>query len=120
MQASRKLGATGLPSPTRRSVSASASRTNSRCAALPRLSSSSVSSTGKVPRCRPCLRSSSMLASECPVCSSLIISSNRRDGGTFSSSVDIAWIGARVFGSISKPSLAAKRTARMMRTGSSR
>ena len=59
-------------------------------------------------------------ASAWPVCSSLIISSKVRDCGTLSSSAAISLIGARVLASISKPSLAAKRTTRMMRTGSSR
>ena len=117
-----KLGATERPSATRLSVSSSASRTNLPCTlsgSAPSLSSTA-SRIGNTPRARPCLRSSSMLASAWPVCSSLIISSNIRDSGTFASSGPIATIGARVLGSIVNPSLAAKRTARRMRTGSSR
>ena len=75
MHASMKLGATGRPSPTRRSVSASASCTKrSRCGLPPGLPCTA-SRIGNTPRCSPCLRSSSRLFSAWPVCSSLIISS---------------------------------------------
>ena len=96
-QASRKLGATGLSSPTRRSVSASASCTNFsrpswRCA-----SSSTASRIGNTPRVQALLAQLFELTpAHGPVCSSLIISSNRRDAGTFSSSAAISRIGARV------------------------
>ena len=120
MHASMKLGTTARPSATRLSVSDSAKRTNFSRVALGRSLASTASSTGNRPRSRPCFFSSSMLRSEWPVCISLTISSNSREGGTFARSADNARIGLRVAGSISKPSLAAKRTARMMRTGSSR
>ena len=65
-------------------------------------------------------RTASMLARACPVCSSLIISSNRREAGTLASSDAAAFMGLAVAFSISKPSLAVKRTTRSRRTGSSR
>jgi hypothetical protein len=52
--------------------------------------------------------------------SSLSISSNTRAAGTLSISGAITAIGSRVAGSIVNCSLAAKRTTRSMRTGSSR
>ena len=71
----------------------------------------------------PATSSCSIVASEWPVCSSLSISSNRRLCGTSASKVWHSRSGAAVLGSSLNPSglsLAAKRTARMMRTGSSR
>ncbi|MDT4845383.1 hypothetical protein FQZ97_793680 [compost metagenome] len=72
---------------------------------------------------RPVALSCSTLASEWPVCSSLSISSNKRLCGTSASRLRDEASGSSVLASNLKPrplSLAAKRTARMMRTGSSR
>ncbi|CFO02177.1 Uncharacterised protein [Bordetella pertussis] len=55
-----------------------------------------------------------------PQVSSLSISSNRREAGTFSIRLAMVRIGCRVAVSMLPFSLAAKRTARSMRTGSSR
>ena len=61
-----------------------------------------------------------MLARAWPVCSSLTISSNRREAGTLARRAAAAFIGLAVALSISNPSLAVKRTTRSRRTGSSR
>jgi len=58
-----------------------------------------------------------MQATAWPLISSFSISSNRRAAGTFSIRIPIRWIGSRVASSIWNPSLAAKRTARSIRTG---
>ncbi len=55
-----------------------------------------------------------------PERNSFSTSSNSRAGGTPSSKYASRRIGASVSGSMEKPSFAAKRTARSMRTGSSR
>ena len=76
-----------------------------------------------MPLAMPSLRNCSMVAMAWPVCSSLSISSNMRLCGTSASSACDCTSGAAVLASMVKPrglSLAAKRTARMMRTGSSR
>ncbi|EKD96782.1 MAG: hypothetical protein ACD_23C01268G0001 [uncultured bacterium] len=76
-----------------------------------------------MPCAMPSALSCSIEASAWPVCSSLSISSNRRLCGTSASSALDLTSGDAVLGSSLKPSplsLAAKRMARMMRTGSSR
>jgi hypothetical protein len=90
MQASMKLGATARPSATRRSVSASARSTKLLPQRVRPLGMQHGVEDGEHARSSPCLRSSSMLRSAWPVCSSLIISSNRRDAGTLASSAHLA------------------------------
>ncbi|MNS97641.1 hypothetical protein D3C72_1319820 [compost metagenome] len=114
--ANRKPGDTGLPACTRRSVLSSASCTKR----WPIGCSSATSSSGSRPLCRPALRSSCSEAQACPDISSFSISSNRRALGTLWISGASSAIGSRVASSIEKPVLAAKRTTRSMRTGSSR
>ncbi|MNY30293.1 hypothetical protein D3C86_1643920 [compost metagenome] len=68
---------------------------------------------------RPYSQSRSKVRSPWPARNSLRTSSNRREAG-MSLSRWASWrIGAALCFSMSKPSLAAKRTARSMRTGSS-
>ena len=64
--------------------------------------------------------STSRLATAWPVCSSLTISSNRREPGTWARLTAMACTGLRVLGSTLKPSFATKRATRKRRTGSSR
>jgi hypothetical protein len=78
------------------------------------------SSMGRTPWCRPSARSCRTPRSAWPDISSFIISSNRRAEGMRSSMLASSAMGARVAGSIWNSSLAAKRAARSMRTGSSR
>ena len=117
-QASKKLGATGLPSPTRRSVSCKAVLTNSSSERA-----TTTSKSGYMPFCKPSTFNCATLASAWPVCKSLSISSNKRLCGTSAKSLSMRFKGAAVLASSENPrslSLATKRTARMMRTGSSR
>ena len=60
MQASMKLGATGLPSATRRRCRPAPGARTSRAPSWRCASSSATSSTGKTPRCRPCFFSSTI------------------------------------------------------------
>ena len=77
--ANRKPGDTVLPALMRTSVASSASVTNF----MPIGCSSTTSSSGSRPWCRPELRSSFRQASACPLIRSLSISSNTRAAGTF-------------------------------------
>ena len=122
-QASRKLGATARPSATRRSVSASAScdealsRRRGCCA-----SSSIASRIGNTPRCRPVLAQlldAGQRMAGLQQLDHLVEQARRRHVGRAARA--IGRIGARRSSArCSKPSLAAKRTTRTMRTGSSR
>ena len=78
------------------------------------------SSSGSRPCDRPCARRLFSVSTAWPDSSSFCISSNRRAGGTFWMRPASFGIGAAVLASIATPTLAARRTARSMRTGSSR
>ena len=112
--ANRKLGLMVLPARTRASVRSSASST--KCS--PPGCSSTTSSSGSRPLCRLSARSWRRQSMAWPQVSSLSISSNRREAGTFSIRSAMVPMGWRVAGSMVPLSLAAKRTARSMRTGS--
>ena len=100
--ANRNAGDTGRSASTRSSVCASASVTKRSPSGWSRITSSS----GSMPLCSPSLRSWRRQALAWPESSSLSISSNRRGGGTCSSSGARRLIGARVAPSIVRPSLA--------------
>jgi hypothetical protein len=87
--ANRKPGEIDLPSRTRSSVFSSASMTKRSPIGCSRITSSS----GSRPWCRPSSRSCCRHLTAWPEVSSLSISSNRRAGGTFSSSSAISRIG---------------------------
>ena len=68
---------------------------------------------------KPYSRSNLKVSTPLPLPSNLRTSSNKRAGGIWSNKCAISLIGAAVSASIEKLSLAAKRIARSMRTGSS-
>ena len=108
--ANKKPGVTGLSSAMRLSVLAIAS--------LTRPSFGSVA--GKRIGDKSCSQSNSQACSAHPAKNILFISSNSRAGGIAVNSSAVGAIASCTASSISKPSLAAKRTARRILTGSSR
>jgi hypothetical protein len=117
-----KLGATGLPSATRRSVSASAwrmnfSRASWRCAAFVQHRVQDREHAAVQALAAQLLDAGQRVAGLQQLDHLVEHARGRHVGQQRGHAQDRR---LRVFGSISKPSLAAKRTTRMMRTGSSR
>ena len=114
--ANKKAGETGFSCRTRSSAFFRASTTKRS----PNGCSSMTSSIGRRPWCSPRARKSTTQANACPDSSNFSISSNNRDGGTLRNNGARSPMGAALASSICIASLAAKRTARNILTGSSR